>query len=319
MTTAITPNRSLLQKADLALADILGNNGELQPAQAQTFMRLLIKESKIMGMATTTPLAASKQLINKIRFNSRILRAGQEATALPVGDRAKPNFTNVEHDAKLFKAEVRMTNEVLEDNIEGERLRDTIMSIMAEAISRDMDEVIVQGDTTSSDPFLAQFDGLLKRAATNVVDAGTVALHKGIFRDMLKTMPSEYLRDKGRMRFLTSVDAELDYRDSLADRMTLGGDAALAAMGESSAPVGYSSIRVDEIPMFPENLGSGTNETNVLLLDPKNIDVGIWRKITIETDKNISEGVLIIVATMRFDVLYQEETAVVKAQHVTVS
>lgn len=317
MTTAMA-NRTLLEKADLALADITGSNGVLQTAQAQTFMRLLIKESKVMGMATVTPMSAPKQLINKIRFGSRILRAGQEAVALPLADRSKPDFTNVEHDAKLFKAEVRLTNEVLEDNIEGERLRDTIMSIMAEAVSRDMDEVIVQGDTVSADPFLAQFDGILKRATSNVVNAGNAPLSKTVLRDMLKTMPSEYLRDKGRMRYLTSVDAEIDYRDSLSDRMTLVGDKALAGMGEETAPVGYSGILVQDVPLFPENLGSG-NETSALLLDPKNIDVGIWRKITVETDKNISEGVLIIVVTLRFDVVYQEETAVVKATDITVS
>lgn len=310
-------NRSILEKADLALADISSNNGILQPAQAQKFLRLLIQQSRVLGMATVTPMKSPKQQINKIRFAQRVLRAGNEGVALPEADRTKPAFTNTEHDAKLAKAEIRLTNEVLEDNIEGDRLRDTIMTLLAEAVSRDMEEVIVRGDTTSSDPFLALFDGILRRATSNVVNAGAVTLNKGIFRDMLKTMPSEWLRDKGALRFLTSVDAEIDYRDSLSDRMTVTGDRALGAEGES-APVGYSGIPVTDIPLFPENLGVGLNQTNVILTDPKNIDVGIWRQIRVETDKDISEGVLKIVATLRFDVLYQEESAVVKATAVRV-
>ena len=47
--------------------------------------------------------------------------------------------------------------------------------------------------------------------------------------------------------------------------------------------------------------------------------MGIWRQIRIETDKLISEGVFIIVATMRFDVKFAEETAVVKATEILVS
>jgi hypothetical protein len=43
---------------------------------------------------------------------------------------------------------------------------------------------------------------------------------------------------------------------------------------------------------------------------------GIWRKILLETDKDISAGVLIIVATLRFDVRYQVEDAVVKVTEV---
>lgn len=312
-------NRTILQKADLALADITGNNGVLLPAQAQSFIRLLIKQSKILGMATVTPLKSEKQIINKIRFGSRILRAGREGKALPDSDRTKPNFTNVEHDAQLFKAEVRITDEALEDNIEGEALKNTILTLMAEAVSRDMEEVIVQGDTTSSDTFLASFDGILKLATSNTVGGGTVALAKGVLRDMIKAMPSEYLRDKSRLRYLTSVDAEIDYRDSLADRVTALGDAALGATAASAMTVGYSGIPLEDVPLFPENLGGGSNTTNVLLLDPKNIDVGIWRNIKIETDRDISEGVVKVVATVRFDALYQEETAVVKATAVKVS
>lgn len=312
-------NRSILEKAELALADIAGNNGILQPAQAQRFIRLLVKESKVMGMATVTPLRAPKQLINKTRFTNRVLRRGQEGTALAAGDRSKPAFTFVEHDAQLFKAEVRITDEVLEDNIEGDQLRQTIMSTLAERIAMDMDEVIVQGDTSSPDDFLAAFDGILAAATSNIVNAGTTSMNKSILRDMLKTMPSEWLRNKGAMRFLTSVDAEIDYRDSLSDRMTMLGDQALAAVGSETAVVGYSGVPVVDIPLFPEDQGPDENCTSIILTDPKNIDVGVWRKIKIETDKDISAGVLVVVATMRFDVVYQEESAVVKATNVRVS
>lgn len=311
--------REAVRKADLALADISGDNGILKPAQAAQFMRQLIKESKLMGMATVTPLRAPEQIINKLRFSSRVLRRGYEGTALPEADRSKPSFSNVAHAAKLFKGEVRITDEVLEDNIEGERFRDTIMTLMSEAVARDIEELVVKGDTASSDTFLAAFDGIIKRASTNVVAAGGVPLSKTVLRDMLKTLPSEYLRDKGRMQFFTGVDAEIDYRDSLSDRMTIVGDRALAASGESSAPVGYSGIRVTDIPLFPENLGGGTNETVVILCDPKNIDIGMWRQIKVKTDEDISEGVLKIVVTMRLDALYQEEPAVVKATGVTVT
>lgn len=312
-------NRSILEKADAALADISGANGVLAPAQAQKFIRLLVKESKMMSLATVTPLRSPKQRINKIRFPGRVLRAGQEATPLSTGDRVKPTFTNVEHDAKLFKASVRIPYEMLEDNIEGDGLRDTIMSTMSEAIARDMDELIISGDTASSDPFLAQFDGILKLATSNTVNAADTNLAKAHLKNLMKMMPSEYLRQKEKLRFLTSVDAEIDYRDTLADRLTVGGDKALAAAGESTASVGYSGIPVIDIPMFPENIGTGNHCTAVIFTDPKNIDVGVWREVTFETDKDIDAGVLIVVARLRMDVVYQEESAVVKGYNVKVT
>lgn len=308
-------NKTILHKADLALATLQTDGGYLLPVQSQKFIRILIDESKVMKLATVTAMKAPKQPINKIRFASRILRPGQEATQLPEADRAKPDLSDLELDAKLFKAEVHLSNEVLEDSIERDELRQTIMQLMGEAISRDMEEIIIQGDTASTDAYLAQFDGLLKQVTSNIVNAGGATPNKTIWRDMLKTMPSPFLRNKRMMRFFTSTDAEIEYRDSISDRMTGSGDRAL----ETDAPVGYSGIPVVDVSLFPENLGVGGNETAAVLTDPRNINVGIWRNIRFETDKNISKGVVIIVATMRFDMKLIEETAAVKAIGISVA
>lgn len=307
-------NRSLLAKADLALSDLTTTGGLLQPAQAQKFIRVMINESKIMKDATVTPMKSPKQLIERIRFGSRILRPGAEGAPLPAGDRASPDLFSTELDAQLFKAEVRLNNEVLEDSIERGQLRNTIMTLMAERISLDMDEVIVNGDVASGIPFLAVFDGILKQATSNVVAAGLVPLTKTPLRDSIKTMPSEFLRNKASLRQYTSTDAELDLRDSFSDRATVFGDVNL----ETERPVMYGGVKVVAVPVFPETLGGG-NETNLLLTDPKNINVGIWRQIRVETDKLVSEGVLIIVATLRFDVKFVHEPATVKTTGITIN
>lgn len=305
-------NRTILEKADQVLADLTSGGGALKPAQAQKFMRLLIKESVLMKMATVIPMASPKQQISKIKFGSRILRPGQEATGLAVADRAKPDLSSVELDAKLFKAEVRLSDEVLEDSIERGELRQTIMEMMAEAISRDMEEIVINGDTASTDPFLAVMNGILKQATSNVVDAAAAPISKTLLQNMLKTLPSEYLRDKKAMRFMTSVDAELDYRNTLADRATVAGDRLL----ESDTPVLHGGVPVQPVPLFPESLGLTNDQTVIVLGNPKNIHVGIWRKIRLESDRDISEGVLKIVATLRFDVKYAEESGMAKAINV---
>jgi HK97 family phage major capsid protein len=265
-----------------------------------------------MKLATVVPMASPKQQISKIKFGSRILRPAQEGTALGPADRSKPDLSAVELDAKLFKAEVRLSDETLEDSIERGELRQTIMEMMAEAISRDMEEVVINGDTASADPFLAVMDGVLVQATSNVVDAAANPISKDLLRDMLKTLPSEHLRDKKAMRFLTSVDADLDYRNTLAERATAVGDKFL----EGDTPVLYSGVPVQPVPLFPENLGVSNDQTAILLCNPKNIHVGIWRQIRVESARDISEGTLKIVATLRFDVKYAEEPGVAKAINV---
>jgi len=305
-------NRTILEKADLALADLTAGGGILKPAQAQKFMRLLIKDSVLMKLATVVPMGSPKQQISKIKFGSRILRPGQEGTALGPADRSKPDLSSVELDAKLFKAEIRLSDETLEDSIERGELRQTIMEMMADAIARDIEEVAVSGDITSVDPFLATLDGVLKQATSNIVDAAGAPLTKDLLRDLLKTIPAEHLRDKKAMRFLTSVDADLGYRNTLAERATAAGDRLL----EDDTPVLYSGVPVQPIPLFPENLGAGNDQTVVLLCNPKNINIGIWRQIRIESQREISEGTLKIVATLRFDVKFAEEPGVAKSINV---
>ena len=311
---SVTDNRTVLEKADFVLSE-LSSGGLLLAEQAAQFIRILINESVLMNEAFVRPMPKPKELVEKIRYNSRVLRRGTEATALAVGDRATPDLSKVELDTKLFKAETRISDEVLEDSIERGQLRQTVMEEMGKRIALDMDEIIANGDTASADLFLATLDGIRKQATSNIVDATLSTMNKDIFNDMLKTLPSEFLRNRRAMAFLTSIDADLDYRNSIADRGTALGDQLL----EQERAVRYSGSRILGIPVFPENLGGGTNTTNVIYTDPKNIRVGIHRQIRVETDRDISAGVLKIVATLRFDVKYEEETAVVKAINVKVS
>ena len=308
-------NESLINKADAALADLTSDGGMLQPAQAQKFLRVLIDEAVLLKMATVTPMKSPKQLIEKIKFGSRILRAGSENEALPAADRAKPSLGKVELDAQLFKAEVRLNNEVVEDSIERGQLKQTIMQLMAEQIAVDIDEILVQGDTTSTDPFLAKFDGLFAQVTSNRYDHTAGSTNRSLFKHMLKTMPHPFVRNKKALRFLTSISSEIDYRDALGDRATVVGD----RMVQEDAPTMYAGIPVVSVPLFPENIGTGSYCTNSILIDPKNITVGIWRDIRVETDKLISEGVLLIVATLRFDMKLAHEPASVKGYNVRVN
>lgn len=330
----LTSNRTILEKADMAIRDLQDGGGYLLPAQAQKFMRLLIKQSELMGMATVVPMASPRQQTPKIKFGQRVLRAGKEGTRLSDQDRVKPDFSYVELDARLFKAEIDLSDETLEDSVERGELRQTIMELITEAIGRDMEEVLIMGDLQSPDPYLAQLDGILVQTVSHVVDAGGDKLSKDILFDTIRALPSEYLRVKKSLSFLTSVDAELGYRNTLAERATIGGDKWL----ETDVPVMYSGIPIRSIPLFPENLpapvpppdpstppaagGAGAtpapatpvprDRTTIILANPKNIQVGIWRKVRIETWRDVSAGVLRVVATLRFDVKWADELGTAK-------
>lgn len=307
-------NKTLLQKADTALSDLTTGGGILKPAQADTFIRLAIKGSVLMKMATVTPMKAPKQEFPKARFGSRVLVAGTESTPVSAGSRVRPDLSYVGLDAKLFRAEVDISDEALEDSVERGNFKETIIELLAAAIGRDLEEIAINADTASSDTTLAQFDGLLKQATSHVIDGAAADISYAIFKNAMKTIPSQYLVDKTQIKFLSSVNAEIGYRNLLGNRNTPGGDRWIS----DDTPVGYGGIGIVPVPLFPETQGTSPNNdrTSILLTNPKNIMFGIWRQIRIEQWRDPTQGVFKLAASVRFDAKFQNEDAVAKVWNI---
>jgi HK97 family phage major capsid protein len=305
-------NQHYLEKADLSINDLISDGGVLQPQQAKEFYEIVIDQSEILQEVTTVPMSAPQMEINRIGFSSSILRAAQESTALPEGDRTKVDLGRTTLTTKEFMGEVRIPYGVVEDNIVNGDFPNLVMRLMGEAVARDIENIVLNGDTASAVAPLSSMDGLLKLATTRVINAGGVRLDKSILRKVLQTMSARFLRSQRNMKFITSKNAVIDYVDSLANRQTALGDAKIVS--ESAGE--YMGYRVSHIPLMPENLGGGTNMTSLLFMDPKNAHVGMQRDVRIETARDIQARELIIVVTVKFGVVYQYEPALVKVTNI---
>lgn len=308
-------NQQLMQKADWAVSDLESTGGKLNDEQANAFIRKLLVQPTILQQARTVTMSSPQRQINKIQFASRILKPATSNTALSVGDRSAPTTEQVLLTTKEVIAEVRLPYDVIEDNIERGNIgamtdtngtpasggiRDTIMTLIAERAALDLEELALLGDTGSGDTFLALNDGWLVQATTNVVDLANAEISKDMFKQGMQAMPDQYLRNRPAMRHFTSVDNEIAYRDSLANRETSLGDAQIQGV----SPVFGFGVQLDPVSLMPAANGLTTNPLNMIF--------GIQRDIHIETDKDISSRVYIIVLTMRMDFKYEEEEAVVK-------
>jgi hypothetical protein len=204
---------------------------------------------------------------------------------------------------------VHIPYDVLEDNIERGSLESTIMSMISERASLDLEELIILGDSGSADAYLALADGCLEQATSHVVDysASPVAPTKAVFKEALKAMPNPYLRLKSAMRHYVSPHCEIEYADSLANRETPFGDAKITGWTPNYA----YGVPVKSAALMPND--------KALFTFPKNFILGIQRQIMIETDRDIRTRVLIVVLTMRIDIKFEEEDAVVKTLGINTS
>ena len=330
----MSSNSSLLRKADIAIADLQSNGGELNPEQGAAFIRKLIKQPTLIRLCRVVEMNAPIRKINKIGFGSRILRAATSGTALPenpqvnggLGGRAKPTTSQIELQTKEQIAQVNIPYDVMEDNIERATvatnelpntgpagLRQTIIDLIAERAALDMEELgllsylsYTNGSDGDDQAYLSQFAGWLNLAQTqgNVYDVNGASVSKSMFKEGLKSMPSQYQRNKAALNHFVSVNNETEYRDTLADRGTALGDQM--TQGTSSAYAFGSPVT--PVALMPETGGIYT--------DPLNLIFGIQRQVSMEFDKDITARVYIIVLTCRIAIQIEETAALVAYENI---
>ena len=307
----------LVNKADIALSDLSTDGGLLEPQQANTFIRTLIKQPTLLNIIRTVEMRAPTFKAPKIQFGSRVLRRAVSGSALAEADRAKPDTNEVVLTSQEVIAEVRLPYDVIEDNVErgnlgqevdgsggegapaGGGMVDTVRTLIVEAVSRDLEELALRGDETSTDDYLSLLDGYIATltANGNVVDNAGAVVSRDMFKQGLQAIPPQFHRERPNMRHMLSVNNEIEYRETVANRETSLGDATVTAFN----PVFGYGVPVQPVQLMPEDHG--------ILGHPMNFLFGIQRQVYLEYEKLISERVFKIVITARIDFEVEEAEA----------
>jgi HK97 family phage major capsid protein len=300
-------NSEIIQKADFVLAD-LAAGGLLNPQQTDQFIRTLIDQPTILAVCRTVAMKSPEMKVNKIGFGSRILQAAVENTY--AANTVSPDLGQVILNTSEVIAEVHLTYDVIEDNIEGGNvntplqtgaggIHQTIVDLIAERAALDLEELAINGNTTSADPYLAMQNGFLALATANTVNVGSV-FDKDAVKQALKTMPTKYLRNRSALQHFVSVDNETEIRDQYASRNTPLGDQNV----QGTLPVYIFGSKVTPVAMMPGPNGFFT--------DPMNLIFGVQRNIMIEYTKDIRARQFIIVLTARVAFAVEETNALCK-------
>jgi HK97 family phage major capsid protein len=303
----MTNSRTIIEKADMAVAQMIADGGYLNPEQSDTFYRKLIDEPTLIGNVRTVQMRSPKMNIDTIGFGSRILRAAPSSgVALKADERVRPAFGQVNLETEEVIAEVHIPYDALEDSIERGSLENTIMQMLTGRVSLDLEELLINGDTNSADSYLALFDGALALAGHTVDGTTLNAIDKDVFKSALQEMPTQYLRNLAAMNFLMSWHNVIEYRDTLAGRSTGAGD---------DFYLNRPTVTAFGVPIAPAAL---MPNDEILFTYPQNLIFGIQRDIMIETDKDIRERTLIVVLTMRIAIQCEEADSIVKVTSISV-
>ena len=297
----------ILSKANEVTTSVVGNDsgGILKPAQSNRFLDFVVDQSVLMRNSRVVRMRTPSMEIDKLSVGTRLLAKATEIT--DDGTNAAVTFSKVSLTAVKLRLDWNISTESLEDNIEGASLEDHIASVMARQTANDLDDLFINGNTSSANALLKALDGFIKlaKASGTVVDEGGNNISRATYDRVLRNLPAKYLQRRNELRFFSGPGLVQDSIYSLgnpnsATAATAGAPAPASTAGELAylqgamganggpgstglAPFGIPLI---EVPLMPETAngdysGASGSHGNVELTFPNNRVVGIYRDITV--------------------------------------
>jgi len=297
----------ILSKVNEVTTGVVGNDsgGLMKPAQSNRFLDFVIDQSVLMQNARVVRMRTPQMEIDKVSVGTRLLSKATEAT--DDGANAAVTFSKVSLSTVKLRLDWALSTESLEDNIEGASLEDHIAQMMARQTANDLDDLFINGNTSSANGLLKALDGFIKLARTNgrTVDEAGNQVSRATYDRILRNLPAKYLQRRNELRFFSGSGIVQDTIFSLgnpnsATAATAGapspgslvGDVAFlqgamrANGGPGSTGISPFGIPLLEVPLMPETAAgdySGTSGSHgfVELTFPNNRVIGIHRDITV--------------------------------------
>ncbi len=270
-----------------------GKGGLLNPEQSARFLDYMFDATVVGKLARTVRMRADTTEIDRIGVGEKLMKLAAEAEN--TGSNASVQFSKISLTTKKLRLVWELSSESLEDNIEGADLEDHIARLMATQAGNDLEDVVLNGDTSlSSDNLYKAFDGVVKLAKANghVVDAEDAVVSREIFNKALKAMPRKYKQRRPDLRFLSGSNLIQDYLYSTSQNISNVNPQDIAASiirGETAGlggPAGFTApfafgIPIVEVPLLKETQGDNGDQGDVHLTFPNNVVIGIKRDVTV--------------------------------------
>ena len=270
-----------------------GKGGLLNPEQSARFLDYMFDATVVGKLARTVRMRADTTEIDRIGVGEKLMKLAAEAEN--TGSNSAVQFSKISLTTKKLRLDWELSTESLEDNIEGADLEDHIARLMATQAGNDLEDVVLNGDTSlSSDNLYKAFDGIVKLAKANghVVDADGDAVSRAVFNNALKAMPRKYKQRRPDLRFLSGSNLIQDYLYStsqniqnvnpqdIAASIIRGDTAGLGGPAGFTAPFAFG-IPIVEVPLLKETQGADNDLGDIHLTFPNNVVIGIKRDVTV--------------------------------------
>ena len=295
----IKDNTQVLSKAAITSGSFTSQIG-LSEQEADAFIDFVIDESGLKDRVRLVRMNKRSVKIDKLLLaNERVLKPG--VSAVDPGETVAITTEQILLESKEIVAVVRIGDDALEDNIEGDAFADHLLGMIARASANQLEDALLYGRKLPSGTptnITQLWDGWITQveAGGNLVDAngagfGDRFMEREKLSKLLKALPTKFRKDKRSMNFTMADDIDQDWADVvLSGRATMLGDNALQGdlpnryRGVNFAPSGL--IRTDR-PLLVSGGGSTT-------LD--NSEAAGSTVLEVPSTTNLANGEFIVIA-----------------------
>ena len=275
-----------------------GEGGLLNPEQSARFLDYMFDATVIGKVARTVRMKSDTTELDRMSVGEKLMKLATEGDNDAVNSGV--SFSKISLTTKKLRLDWELSTESLEDNIEGPDLEDHIARMMATQAGNDIEDVVLNGDTSlTGDALYKSFDGVVKKAkASGTVVAGAGAeVSRELFNKALKAMPRKYKQRRGDLRFLAGSNLIQDflYKNSIGTNQTIPQDIASSIIRGATEPLGGPAgyvapfafgIPIVEVPLLNETqTGSYSSPSgshgDIHLTFPNNVVIGVKRDVTV--------------------------------------
>ena len=254
-----TFSESFINKSGVVTPSSFAAPSALSTEEANQFIDYVVDQSFMKGNARVERMNAPTKTIAKVGIGNNILKPAK--SAVDPGNTVGITTDQLTLETKEIIAIAEVSDDSLEDNIEGDAFVDHLMRMIAAQSANELDLMSMYGkriaQTNEATDIKQLVNGWLTiakenghrldaRDATLFADGDGYIVPEKLSR-IVKTLPNKYRGNKGNLRFLIADDIYQDYNDYLGARAVSTADPYLLGVGRLT----YSNIPLQAVSLMP--------------------------------------------------------------------
>lgn len=201
-------DQAIYQEVLLAITQEGIGGNEMPVAKAREFIIHGINETKLLPLVQVKIMTSEKEDIDRLTMAGRQTRKPSEGVA--PDDEGTVTWAKQQLSSEECILAIPITFRAIKRNLEGKSVLDTIDNLAMKRFALDNEDLAINGDTESGDPFLSQNDGWVKigKSVGQSLNTNGLTTYQAILDALIMKLPEAYRDSDQNIIIMNDADAQ---------------------------------------------------------------------------------------------------------------